>query len=407
MSSEILCIIGITIFAAYIAGKVVARFNFPSLLGFLIAGIALGPSFANLLTESSLEHLSFVTEIALGFVAFSIGQELSVSSLRRLGRSIVLIILCESFLAFALVATVIYVFWQDLAMAIIFGAVAPASAPAGTVAVIQEYKAKGSLTKALFAVVGFDDGLAILIFAFASAISQGLLASGLPGVELSLGTQLLRAGEEIVFSLIAGAVIGYIFSIIAKVTREDKDISVVLFGVIVLTVGLASAWHLSSILTNMAVGFVLVNTRNEATVRRVANQLMGFMPILFLLFFLLAGAHLQIGRVLSLGLLGLTYIATRTVGLMGGARLGAYLGNAEEKIGKYLGMGILSQAGVAIALALRINQEFDAIGTDRADYIGGTVLATITATCVFFEIVGPVMTRIALKRAGELPEPHG
>lgn len=404
MTFNILCIVGASVFIAHIAGKAVTRFKFPSLLGFLLAGVAVGPSLANLIGESELEHLSFVTEIALGFVAFSIGQELSISSLRRLGKSIVLIILCESFLAFVIVFGTVYLFWRDFPMALILGAVAPASAPAGTVAVIQEYKAKGSLTKALFAVVGFDDGLAILIFAFASAIAQGVLASGIPGIETTFGFQMLHAGKEILFSLLTGGALGYAFSYAARISKDDRDISVLLIAVIVMTSGLALTWKLSSILTNMTVGFVLVNTRKDVTVRRVANQAMGFMPILFLLFFLLAGAHLEIAKLRSLGFLGVAYILARSTGLVGGARLGAYIGNAEEKIGKYLGMGILSQAGVAIALSLRIQQEFNAIGTPRAKAIGATVLATITATCIFFEIIGPVLTRIGLSRAGEIPE---
>ena len=141
--------------------------------------------------EACMKQLSFITEVALGFVAFSIGSELKMSSLRSLGKGIIYIILAESFAAFLLVAAAIYAITGDAALSLVFGSMAPASAPAGTVAVIQEFKAKGSLTKALYAVVGFDDALAIIIFGFAAALAKNILiaeATGHNGHKMSADT---------------------------------------------------------------------------------------------------------------------------------------------------------------------------------------------------------------------------
>ena len=152
LSSSNMCLltcVGIAAIVGFYWGRGARKIKLPSILGYMLLGIVSGPSLLNMFNESSLERLSFITQISLGFVAFSIGSELSLSSLKRLGPGIISIILAESFAAFIVVTIAVYLLTRDLPMAIVFGAVAPASAPAGTVAVIQEYKAKGSLTKAL------------------------------------------------------------------------------------------------------------------------------------------------------------------------------------------------------------------------------------------------------------------
>ena len=177
------------------------------------------------------------------------------------------------------------------------------------------------------------------------------------------------------------------------------------FGAVLVATGLSLQFHLSLILTNMVVGFVLVNTRRENFVHRVMVPVQETMPLLFILFFCLAGAHLDLAVLPSLGFLGVVYIIGRSTGLLSGAWIGAVLGRSEPKIRKYLGMGILSQAGVAIGLALIVNKEFGELAADRgfesAASIGVTVLTTVTATSIFFELIGPILTKIALQKAGE------
>ena len=152
----------------------------------------------------------------------------------------------------------------------------------------------------------------------------------------------------------------------------------------------------------MAMGFVLSNTsRSESGV--VANRLRPLMPIIFILFFFIAGAHLNLGSLPSLGLLGLVYILTRSAGKILGAGFGARIGKAPSNIRKYLGIGILSQAGVAIGLSIAVAQQFSQLGT-HASEIGIAVITTVTATCIIFEIIGPIMAKYALKKAGEIPE---
>jgi len=427
LHSEILLLLGVLLIFGFYVGGVARKLRMPSLIGFMLMGVVLGPSVLGIISEHNLESLSFVTEIALGFVAFSIGAELSVKSLRRLGKGIISIILAESFCAFFVVMLSVYALTRSWPMALLFGAVAPASAPAGTVAVIQEYRAKGSLTKALYAIVGFDDALAILIFGLSAALAKVLLLGKLraEGTSGGLLSSLSHAGMEIAVSIIVGAILGYIFCWLTRRLTKGRDLLIMTFGIVFVAAGLATHFHFSLILTNMVIGFVLINTRRDAFAHKVTQPLGEIMPMIFLLFFCKAGAHLDIRALPSLGMIGIVYILARSLGLISGARLGAIAGHVEDKIKNYAGLGILSQAGVAIGLSLIISHDFNvlvgkpAVATALQNYaaqhpglsgllynpltISGALLTTVTASCIIFEIVGPLLTKVALQKAGEIP----
>ncbi|MBN2137541.1 MAG: cation:proton antiporter [Sedimentisphaerales bacterium] len=400
-------LLGVATILGFYMGGAARLVKLPSLIGYMILGVILGPSLLNLFNESVTELLSFVTEVALALVAFSIGAELSLSSLRRLGPGIISIIFAESLGAFIVVTGAVYLLTRDLPMALIFGAMAPASAPAGTVAVIQEYKAKGNLTKALYAVVGFDDGLAIIIFGFAAAFAKNILVGEATGKGGEVLSALASPLKEIGLSVVVGVTAGFLFCHLVRKLQESRDILIMVLGVVLIAAGLSIRWHLSLILTNMIIGFVLVNTRREALVHRVTAPLLDIMPWIFILFFCLAGAHLELASLPALGLIGIVYIAGRSAGLIGGARLGAMLGRVDPNVKKYIGLGILSQAGVAIGLSLIIKQDLAQAAAKydipHATVIGASVLTTITATCIFFEIIGPILTKVALTKAGEIP----
>lgn len=397
----VLLTVGVMTVVAFYFGKSMRFVRLPSIIGFMIIGVVLGPSLVDILNEDVQKGLTFLTEMALGFVAVSIGLELSFTTLRQQGPKMILIIFAESFMAFIVVTIGIYLLTGDLALALIFGAIAPASAPAGTVAVIREYKAKGNLTKALYSVVGFDDGLGIMIFGFAAAFAKNILTARAGGPSQNTMTMIAGPLKEIGLGLLVGIVLAVLFCLLARRLREDRDIFILLFAFVLITTGLCTMLHLSLILTNMVLGIVIVNTQEQSLLHKIHNELTDVLPLLFILFFVLAGSGLHLSALPALGLIGLVYIATRSAGLMGGAWLGATLGKAEPKLRKYLGMGILSQAGVAIGLSLIVKQDFSAINAAGAT-LGNTVITTVTATCIFFEIIGPILTRIGLKKAGEI-----
>lgn len=389
-----------TVIAVY-AGKLARKGKLPSVIGFMLLGAALGPSLLHILTEELQDQLGFINDIALGFVALSIGLELSFRSLKRQGKSIIFIILSESLFTAIVVSLALGFLTGNWPFAILFGAIAPASAPAGTVAIIQEYRAKGPLTQALYSVVGFDDGLGIVIFGFASAIAVQLLNDA----AFSLGI-LLRPLLEIVGSIGVGAAIGLVAGILAARLESKSETLTLNFGLVLLATGVADVLHLSLILTTLVVGITLVNTQAHRVTQRVGESISTVMPLLFTLFFLLAGAHLELSALPALGLIGLVYIVARTFGLIGGAWIGSTIGGAGKTIRNNLGLGVLSQAGVAIGLALYVQQTFSQYGEAGA-WIGTTIITTVTATSVIFEIIGPILTKIALRRAGEIPERAG
>jgi len=396
-----LLLIGITVLVGFYGGKGIKIIKLPSVIGFMVIGVIFGPSLLNLLSNDIQSSLGFITEICLGFVALTIGLELKFSTLKEQGIGMVLIILFESFLAFFVVTGVIYLLTKDLAISLIFGSIAPASAPAGTVAVIQEFRSKGPVTKALYTVVGVDDGLGIIIFGFAFAFAKSILSKE-AGIDAQQGILLLLEPlKEIGLSVLIGVALAFIFKLLTLKLKSARDIFILTFSMVIIGCGLSSLLHLSLILTNMIIGMTIINSSSKQLITNMSNKIEEIMPLMFVLFFILAGANLNILQLPALGLLGIVYMGGRTVGLMGGSYLGALIGKSDKNIRNYLGAGILSQAGVAIGLSLIVKQEFSNI-SEHGQQIGVTIITVITATSIIFGIIGPITTKWGLQKAGEI-----
>ncbi len=398
---EPIFIIGVMIILAFYFGKSMKFIKLPSIIGFMMVGVILGPSLFNFIDDEFQSRLGFITDIALGFVALGIGLELSFSELKKQGAGIVTVIFAESFGAFILVTALLYLLTKDLPLSLIFGSIAPASDPAGTVAIIQEYKTRGPVTSALYSVVGFDDALGIIIFGFASAVAKSLLGHEI-GVDTgSILTLISVPLMEVGISIAVGAGVAVLFSVLARMLDKNRDLFILLFGFILISTGLCHILNLSLILTNMVFGIVIVNTQRFTLIEKLHDELKKLMPLLFILFFTLAGANLHVSAIPSLGLLGLVYFMSRSGGLIGGAVVGSVIGKLSDNIRKYLGLGILSQAGVAISLGLIVKSEFSELGAHGLN-IGSTVITTVTVTSILFTIVGPILTKVALTKSGEI-----
>jgi Kef-type K+ transport system membrane component KefB len=290
----------------------------------------------------------------------------------------------------------VYLLTRQLYTALIFGAMAPASAPAGTAAVLQEYKAKGPLTRMLYMVVGLDDGLAIIIYAFAAALAKiTLTGKSISFLDILKGP-LLEIFGALVLGILAGISLGYALRRIPK----NTEILAISLGAILITAGLAKYFHFSLILANLTFGSVFSNLFFFSQ-RRVSEAINFITLPIYIIFFVIAGAHLQISLFPTMGLLGIIYIICRSAGLIGGAFLGATVSGAEKVVRKYLGLGILSQAGVAIGLAIMVTREFSFLG-EIGKNLSLLVINTIAATTIVFEIIGPLTTKIAILKAGEI-----
>jgi Kef-type K+ transport system membrane component KefB len=343
------------------------------------------------------EQLIFISEIALGLIGFDIGSHLLFGELRRLGRSILYILLFEAVGTFVLVTLGIYLLVQSWYTALIFGALASATAPAATVDVLAEYDAKGPLTTTLLAVVGMDDALALMLFSIAAAFAESLLASaGPPSLLQVLELPLLEIGG----SLILGVGMGLLLDRIMCRMKVQHDAMAVSIGFVLLCVGLSEALGFSLILTTMILGMVVVNRCPEHG-RHIRFTIEQAGPVIYVLFFTLVGARFQISLLPSMGLVGVAYVLLRSGGKFLGAWVGGYMGGAEPTVRDNLGLGLLSQAGVAIGLALASSRRFSVYG-DEGQALGALVINVITATTFVVQIVGPICVKLAIRRAGEI-----
>lgn len=388
-----LLLAGIALFLGLLIGKGTYLLKITGVIGYIIAGIIIGPDVLNIVNLSAVESET-IANFSLGIVAFIIGGELTFRLLKSMGKSIVFIILGESLGAFFLVLIGVYLVTGNLAEAIIFAALAPASAPAGTVAVIHEYRAKGKLTDSILAVVGFDDGLAILIYAFAMAFAVLLLSGG----SFSLPTLVITPILEIISALIVGGGIGFVVAFLFRRVVEREELIALSITAILLTAGISIFFELSLILSCMTLGMVIINLFPQEN-KPVFESIKSVTLPIYVLFFVVAGLNMRLGLLTGIGFLGFIYIIFRSFGLISGSYLSAYLTRTAKAIRNNLGLAILSQAGVAIGLSLIAAHKLAEIG--RGD-LGTLIVTTIAATTVVFEIIGPLGARYAISRAGEI-----
>ncbi len=396
---------------AYLARQVSVKFKMPTVTGYVIGGVLLGGSFLFLLPSwrqaaepyllgpDTLSRLGLISEIALGLIAFSIGAELQLGRIRKLGRSIAFIVFLEALGAFGLVTLGVYLLCPSKPyMAVVLGAVASATAPAATVAVINQYRARGPLTTTILAVVGVDDALALVIYAFASAIARASLS----GTAISLFSGMVVPCAVVLASLGMGGMLGALASLLLRRARHPEDLMLLVTMLILLTSGSAVHFRLSPLLANMAAAAVIVNLAPFIK-HRIQEVFSGLSIVLYALFFITGGAHLDLSLLPEIGLLGVVYFITRLIGKVGGAQLGAVLGRAEGTVRQNIGFSLIPQVGVAVALALVVGEEFGGgdygpLGVELAT----TVINILLFTTILTEILGPYLTRRALLRAGEV-----
>ncbi len=381
--------IGVLLLASFFGGRLANRLKFPAVTGYILAGMIMGPYFLALVHSDVALQLTPIPHIALGLIALTIGGKFSFRLLLRLGKEIACITLLQLLLTFVAVSTLLYLMRMPLPAALLLGAIASATAPAATVAVLSEYRARGPLTKSLMAVVALDDAGSIILFGIILAIcSPGLSGSASPS-PLSM---VLRPLTEIGGAIVLGIVVGFFIHLLVRNRRNRNEIIVIALGAILFCSGVAISLNLSPLISNMVVGFVLINS--SARNVRIFGILEPLEPPIYAAFFALAGTELNIRLLGTISILGAAYILARAFGKIGGAWLGAVTTGASPVTRKYLGLGLLPQAGVAIGLVLLAQEQAPAIFSAKCVNI---VLASI----VINEIIGPPLSKYAIFKAGE------
>ena len=374
-----------------IGARIINKLKLPSVTAYLLLGILIGPSLGNLVSSDLLSASGFISNIVLGLIAFNIGQNFSRENFSRIGRAIIWISLFEAVGAWILVTSALFlVLRQSFYLSLLFGAISAATAPAATVMVVREYKSKGNFTDVLLGVVAIDDAWCLVIFALSLAISKAVAAH--MSNNLLIIKVILKSIFEIGGAFVLGWVMSFIGSRFSKYIRTQAEALIYSLGLIFFTIGLSIFLHFSVLLACMFLGAGLVNIKkinlNFFDVIRTVDS-----P-LYLLFFVLAGANLEIHLFKSIGFIGIVYLIFRPIGKLIGVHLGGHIANASEKIRKFLGFALVPQAGVALGCALIAKSEFPEVG--------GIIFTTIIATTVIYELIGPICTKIALEKAGEI-----
>ena len=387
---DILPILGLA--AAMVAGLLLTRLaklvHLPNVTAYLVAGLVVGPCCIKLMTTELLSGLDVILSAALGFIAFSIGGEFKLSHVRAIGTKALIITVCQAFGAVILVDAALILCGFDVPLSITLGAIATATAPAATLMVVRQYKAKGEVTSTLLPVVAMDDAIGLMVFSISIAVASTLSGGG----GINIVSTFLKPMLEIVLSLVLGAALGFLLALSMKLFHSASNRLCVCVAAVLLAVGLADQFALSDLLVCMALGAMFVNVSDVSL--NLLEAMDGWTAPLFLLFFVISGANLDLSVLPSVGLLGSVYILARSIGKYGGAWLGSAVTHSSPNIRKYLGLTLLPQAGVAIGMA-------QMAVTGLPEY-SSEILAVVLCATLIYELVGPVFTKIALTKAGEI-----
>lgn len=411
---ETFTVLSVAILAGLALSRLAKLVKLPAVTAYLVAGILMGPYILGALqlpgvgfkSMAAVKNYSIISDAALGFIAFSIGNEFRLSHLKKTGRQATVIGIVQAIVATLVVdAALIALHFAmpdkiSLPAAIILGAIASATAPAATLMVVKQYKAKGPLTDILLPIVALDDAVGLVLFAISFGIAKALISGSVDVLSIVVEPLL-----EVVLSLLLGAVMGFLFNFFEKFFHSRSKRLSISVAFVLLTVGISMlkfrvfGVHIafSSLLTCMMLGTVFCNICDFS--EELMERADRWTAPLFVLFFVISGAELELSVFTDWAIvfIGIVYILTRSGGKYIGAFCSAKATNCDSNIVKYLGITLLPQAGVSLGMASKAQ----ALGAD------GAVVANIVLFAVLiYEIVGPLLTKISLQKAGEI-EPEG
>ena len=407
---NILLSVSVALLAGLLMTRIFKRFKLPSVTAYLVAGVLIGPYCIGALginglgfeTHDSVEALSLISEVALGFIAFSIGYEFRLGDLKKTGKQALVIGVLQAVGALLIVdlalIAVHFIIPEKLSLSqvLTLGAIATATAPAATLMVVRQYKAKGPLTKLLLPIVALDDAVGLIAFAVSYGIAKTLISG-----EIDIVSIIVKPMAEIVCSLILGAIMGFVLTHLEKLFNSNTNRLNLTIAFVFLTASISMIdfhigvvqIHFSSLLVCMMLGTVFCN------LCPLSHDLMGasdkWTSPLFALFFVISGAELELSVFVDVAIvaIGVIYIVSRCIGKYYGAFFSAKAVKCSPEICKYLGITLFPQAGVALGMCATAMQ----LGAE------GALIRNITLFAVLvYELFGPVFTRMALTAAGEI-----
>jgi len=413
---ELIFVLSMLLLSGYALGILAKKVKLPEITGYIGAGIILKQAifWLGLMSDAKFTKLFSrdlvpINHLALALIAFAVCRGLRLEQMKRLGKGIICIASVQAIVTFVAVVIGVAVigayadlggapagsFMNVLPIALVFGGIATATAPAATIAVIRELRAKGPFTTTLLATVAIDDAIALLIFAFGITMAESLLTMGVATAGYGAIGLWLRPLVEVVGSVGLGLLVGVAHHFVAAKVVGKVEMMTVSLGIITFASGLSMLLGLSPLLVIMAAGFVLANIarRNQ----RIFASIEGVQGPIFVIFFTLAGAQLHLENLLTCGIIGAVFFVFRLLGKVSGAYLGASVAQVKGPARRYLGLALLPQAGVAIGLML-VAQE-----SPHLLVYGSVLVDVVLASVALNELIGPPLAAYALRRSGEVP----
>lgn len=388
-----LVFLGLLMTIGFTAGDFGERLGIPRVAMYILVGAMFSGDLLGQIITVDLGRWSMVlTEIALGIIAFIVGSELNVQWIRARGREVITSVLGQSVGTVIIVAAGVWLYSacfaddaQALQIAVVLGAISSATAPAATVAIIEEYRTSGPLTSLLLSIVAIDDALAIIFF----TLAMGFLATS------AESNRVLLLLWEIGGAVILGTVLGSILGWYSRRIHEDELRLPMVLGCLFLVIGCAQVIGLSVLLSCMVLGFISKLFYRQKT-QQWLHPINAIRESIFLIFFTLAGIHFEFSVFAGAFFFIMFYIFLRSVGKYGGAWAGSKIGGSPAKVSSNVGLGLLPQAGVATGLALQI------VESGAFPEHSTLILNTILGSTIVFELTSPFMAKFGLARAGEI-----
>ena len=384
---NIYILVALVLILGFILGRVLRKLRVTEILAYILAGIIIGRA----LNFSPPEQFNvIITGTSLALIAYMVGLSFSFAFLKRMGKQMVIVLIVQVFITVAATWGFVYLLTRDLPLSIILGSLAGATDPAGTIAVLRDLRAKGSLTDMTIALVGLDDAVVIVVYAVGIALTKMLL-----GAEAGISFAFTYPLREIFGGLGLGGAIGAVLSYVTKKMHLTSDhIFVISLAAAILCWGLAEMIGVSAMLTCMALGTAVINL--NAQVGKRSNELVdNIMTPIFVLFFAAIGMQMDLSLFHLMWPLIIMYCVGRSIGKITGCSLGGVLAKSESKIKKYIGFAMLPQAGVAMGLAFLAAQALSGYE------LGGTIITLATTTTIVFGLLSPPLVQYAVRKAGE------
>ncbi len=375
---------GLVIVFGLFAGKLSSRLHIPKITGYLLLGVAVGPSGLGLVTQDMAHSLEVVKDLALGMLLFAIGAVFEMHKFRAIGPKVVKLTLLVAGITFLMVTLGLYAIGEDLYFAAVMGAIAITTSPGAALLVTREFNSSGPLTETLILVVGISNILSILTY-------QLIVSLGQVSPDATLLNTLGWLGTEVLASIVMGAVVGAFLSWWEGVVEDQAELILAFIAGVILVTGLAKSMGINPLLPALVMGAVTTNM--SMMHRLIYVEMRQTEQPLYIAFFVLSGVALDLRLLGTLGLAGLGYMIFSGLGKIGSVRMFWKQIKLEENVGKYLGPSLLAQGGVAIGLAMGLKDVFP----DMAARVSSIILTTV----IIFEVIGPSAIRWSLMKAGE------